>query len=62
MKPCAPSQRKQVNADRNDIFADLARREVALSQDLEGDEVYLAEVRGRGGDVHAGAVLDVWGY
>ena len=59
MQPRALPQRKQVDAHSGHVLADLAGREVAGGQDLVGDEVHLAEVGGRGGDVLAGAVLDV---
>ena len=60
MQPRAPAQRKQLDALRNHVLADLAGREVARGQDLVRDEMHLAEVGRWRGDVFAGAVLDVW--
>ena len=59
MQPRALPQRKQVDAHRGHVLADLAGREVARGQDLVRDEMHLAEVGGRRGEVLAGAVLDV---
>lgn len=57
----ALAEGEQVDADGGDVLADLAGLDVALVEDLLGDEVHLAEVGGRRGDVEAAAVLDVWG-